>query len=154
MIRIALLGLCFVLAGCAESVGSYGLKGVWQADELEPGLWKVIGFEHVGDYDGAGMDTALFRAAELSKENGFPYFQVLNDTSTTTSAPTGPYSSVDTGFWARLLVQGAKEINSPLDCQSEVSTVCRTHAVENIMSEVGPRIRAQADARRERKTRR
>ena len=89
--------LMLVLSGCATPYGKYGIAGGYTDARIDENTFSI-------SVDNNGFTTqqttsmhALFRAAELTVENGFDHFVIASGTNNTTSmAMTMPSTSTST----------------------------------------------------------
>ncbi len=93
-----MLVVVFLSQGCATSYQSSGFSGGYSETQLDENVFNVsfrgngyTGRERVADF-------TLLRSAELTLENGYQYFAIINANShTSNSAYTTPTTSYTTG---------------------------------------------------------
>jgi hypothetical protein len=91
MKRLAGLSLMLIV-GCATPYQSKGYRGGFSETQLTPDVFRVS-FRGNGYTSGErAEDFAMLRAAELSLTNGYNYFALIDETSSTT---TQSYTTAD-----------------------------------------------------------
>ena len=99
-----LWGACFFLAlavcagGCATDYQSSGLTGGYGDTRLAPDAFRVTFDGNAYTSGERAQDFALLRASELTLANGFKYFAIVDESSSTTvSAVVTPGTAQTTG---------------------------------------------------------
>ena len=139
MLRIWLLGLCcFSLCSCsgnglATSYRPANLIGGYSEKEVEPGIWRVRGESNGVARRGFGKDMAVYRAAELMKQQGFERFQVLDQEGRQQSISVGGGSPSSAGEFLKLWIAGLEEGQEPLPCRAEEQSRCAILSVDTVM---------------------
>ena len=95
---IVLIALFFILQGCSTKYQEVGFKGGYSEMQLDENIFKV-------SFKGNGYtkrekvaDFTLLRSAELTLDNGYSYFSVIDANSySTNSTYTTPATSSSTG---------------------------------------------------------
>ena len=93
--------LAVLMFGCATSYQSKGLMGGYSETQLAPDTFKVS-FGGNGYTSGErAQDFTLLRAAELTLQNGYNYFVVINESNTKSISThtTGGYASTSGRFY-------------------------------------------------------
>ena len=104
---ISLLTSALLITGCASPYKKEGFAGGFSETQLGENIWKVS-FRGNGYTSGErAADLALLRSAELTLNNGFSYFALVDsksankvsvyqgDTTTTTRGKVDAYGNVD-----------------------------------------------------------
>lgn len=128
------------LSACATSYGRSGLFGGYSEKQVEPGVWRITATTNGFSGQYSSMTMAIYRAAELARDAGFPYFQVVRSNFRVLPLVTQyTYSSSGGGEKARLRIRFSRNANPPLLCEMEDNS-CKTYAVEEVLRELGPLI--------------
>jgi hypothetical protein len=97
------LSFALLLAGCATV--PYGRDtgyGGYTDGPVEKNLYRVVYTSPGGLDDSQISDLALLRAAEVSRDHGYPWFSVVRaDKGYTTRAALNAYPGVYTGYYSR-----------------------------------------------------
>jgi hypothetical protein len=134
------------LAGCGVPV--YGKSNFLQSPgysdkSLGEGSWEVT-FRTMGrDRENLYEAGALYRSAELAREAGFPYFQVVRfEGRVKTERPVGtpPDMGVPVAHFVRLTVRGVHTREEELKCESEAPRDCGTFSTEDTLRRLGPKL--------------
>ena len=88
MIRVALLGVCLIAAGCTSTYAykeATSKRGTGYSEQkLEDDRYRVQ-YRFAKDDVGTAKDFALLRAAELTLEQGFSTFEIVQSSETVTT---------------------------------------------------------------------
>lgn len=147
---LLLAGFAAFLAACATSYRKpiLGLGGGFTDKRLGPDTWRVKAGANAYSRRGYGGEMAMYRAAELARRAGFPFFQVLRSNFFTASysigygaaAPTGGHYGGDAGI---LKIRGVHDRAAPLACEEADTRRCGTFSVEQVMADLAPRLGLQ-----------
>jgi hypothetical protein len=130
-----------VLAGCATGYGHSGLLGGYSDEQVEPGLWRVRA--RTNGFSGAtsAFNMALYRAAELARDAGYPYFQIVQSNFGVLPLVAGNFIySSGGGQTARFRIRGARSADAPIACEMVDSRGCHTFPVEEVLRQIGPEL--------------
>jgi len=143
----ALAACALALAACSTGYGRMSLLGGYSDKQIEPGLWRVSATTNGYSGESSAFDMALYRAAEIARDAGFPYFQVVRSDFGVLPVIAGNTMSFSGGGQnARLRIRGAREANAPLACEVEASA-CRAYSVEEVLRALGPVVNPRGQAR-------
>jgi hypothetical protein len=141
MRKLLVLAVIAALAGCTPPV--YGKSNIlgspgYSDKQLAEGVWEVT-FRAMGPSgDDRYQIAALYRAAELARDAGFPFFQLVRFKGRVTVRALGPNDYI-----ARLTVRGVRTRDEELKCESEAATDCGTYSTEEILRTFAPRLTRQ-----------
>jgi len=81
MKKVFIILLPFILIGCATTYQEYGPRGGYEAVHINDNIFKVsfTGNAFIGTR--RSQDYALLRCAEVTLENGYNYFMIIDDES-------------------------------------------------------------------------
>ncbi|WP_156878238.1 CC0125/CC1285 family lipoprotein [Sphingopyxis sp. QXT-31] len=151
-IWIGLVAVTSVLSGCAGTpYQKLGVGGGYSDKTKAPGRWEIRFISNVASSVGFAEQAALYRAAELAKADGYPYFQVVSGSvffsthAIATSTSVGYMTSK--GQKAYLVAVGKMEKDSPLNCEGLDLDACRNFDTSQVLEELRP-IMKQAGHRR------
>lgn len=137
--RLIILLMAILLTGCATSYGRGGLAnmGGYSDKQIAEGTWEVTFRTNGRSPRGFAANAALYRSAELAREAGFPYFQVLRSRGTTTMVGSG-YGPPSTyaGETVNLKVRGAQSPDGELVCENDDGRECMTLSTEKVLLEL------------------
>jgi hypothetical protein len=140
-ILVALAGL----TGCTPPL--YGksnfLKSPGYSNKsLGEGVWEVSYRTLAGtNRDHLREIGAFYRAAELARDAGFPFFQVVRYegwTKTRRPAGTPPEMGVPTEYFIQLTIRGVHTRDAELKCESESPAHCKTYTTAEVLRTHGP----------------
>ena len=98
IILIVSYTMLFILAGCATPYQPVGFGGGYSETQLAPDVFRVYVRGNGYTSMERAQDFALLRAAELTLQQGFKYFAIIDESSSTDiSTYTTPGSSQTTG---------------------------------------------------------
>lgn len=109
--------------------GGYGFKDKLQKD----GSWKVSAQTTNRDGYMFSQDVALYRSAEIAREAGKGWFQIL-DVSTRSVAGGTMLDQENT--W--LVIVPADSADPPATCHAKFATACKTLNVDETLARIGP----------------
>ena len=100
------------------------------------GTWRIVANSRPMDGPGFAWDMALYRAAELARQSGHPYFQIFDS-----------HGAIGTGLYVRgremvrIVVRGSDSAAAPADCRVKDKQSCITHETAEILARIGPTLR-------------
>jgi hypothetical protein len=148
---VTMLLLAGALGGCATTYGrnSLGWGDGYREQRLAGDLWLVRAQANGFSSDSFALDMATYRAAELARDAGFAYLQLLSSDSDDNSEALGDLGAMG-GVRAEVKARGVHGRDAPIVCEMPAPQACRTLEVAETLRTLGPRlhIRAQAPARR------
>lgn len=103
IIKITLLIIFFIISGCATSYKGNGFSGGYSETQLDENIFKVTFRGNGYTRSERAADLAMLRCAELTLQNGFSYFVIIDadsyvrnstyTTPTTTNTTASAYGS-------------------------------------------------------------
>jgi hypothetical protein len=149
MRKLLILAALAGLTGCTAPL--YGrsnfLKSPGYSDKsLGEGVWEVTFRTQGSDRENRYQMGALYRSAELARQAGFPFFQVVRFqgwTKTQRFAGTPPELGVPIEHIARLTVRGVRTRDEELQCESQSPTDCGTYSTEETLRTLAPKLMQQ-----------
>jgi len=145
---ITLFLACVALAACSGTPYQHiGVGGGYSDKMIAPAKWNVKFIANVANPDGFAQKATFYRAAEISKKAGFPFFQVVDGnverTLHTYAAGGSAWQARDGGQTARLTIVGARQ-NSPVaPCEAANSRICGVFNSEEILAELAATMKAK-----------
>lgn len=144
MRKLLFIAVLVGLTGCGAPT-RYGKLDFFQrvgySDRMiGEGVWEVA-FKTLGrDVEDRYQKGALYRSAELARDAGFPFFQVVRFRGelTTEKRPSGP---VPVKQVARLTVRGVRTRDEELKCESSSPSDCGTFSTEATLRAYAPLFR-------------
>jgi hypothetical protein len=144
---LVLFGIVLLTSACAirPRVVAYGpmsALGGYQEEEIEPGVWRVLGRSSGKAGAGYAWNMAEYRAGEMLKARGFSHVQMLGR--------NGRWElSDDLGGGRRrvlsdqmeVTVRGAHDSLAPADCRASDRDSCWTGNIEAMMAGIRPKLR-------------
>ncbi|HEY0036472.1 MAG TPA: hypothetical protein VGB66_07265 [Longimicrobium sp.] len=150
LILVALAGL----TGCTPPLymKSNILQSPGYADKsIGEGVWEVSFRTLAGmKRDHLREVGAYYRAAEVARDAGFPFFQVVRYegwTKTLRPAGTPPDMGVPTEYLIQLTIRGVHTRDTELKCESESPAHCKTHSTEEVLRTLGPSLQQPTGGR-------
>ena len=139
--RVALLVALTITAspGPAVPASRYQpkkLSGGYTDRIVEPGLWRVDAVANGRAEPGFAQNMAAYRAADILREAGFEYMQIVDQ--------KGEYWSMGgmpAGGKSTLWVRGAHNPGAPVDCRAKQPETCVTIPVARTMERTRPLLR-------------
>lgn len=137
------------LAGCATSYSrnELGWGDGYREQRLAPDLWLVRAQANGFSSDTFALDMATYRAAELARDAGFAYLQLLYSDSDDNSETLGDLGAMG-GVRAEVKARGVRDRAAPIVCEMPAPRTCRTLDIAETLRTLGPRLRIRAPARR------
>jgi len=132
------------LAGCATTYdrNSLGWGDGYREQRLAADLWLVRAQANGFTRESFALDMATYRAAELAREAGFAYLQLI-DTDTEDNSDTLGDLSAMAGVRVEVKARGVNDRDAPIVCEMRAPQTCRTLSVEETMRTLGPRLRVR-----------
>jgi hypothetical protein len=143
MRKLLILAALAGLTGCTPpGYGKYGfLNSSGYSDKsLGEGVWEVTFRTPGSDRENRYQMGALYRSAELARQGGFPFFQVVRFQGWRT---TQGYARTPIEHIARLTIRGVRTRDEELKCESESPRDCGTHSTEETLRRLAPRFMQQ-----------
>lgn len=84
--NLAVMGISLALAACATPYGKYGALGGYTDARIDENTFSISVDTNAFTSQQVTSMHALYRAAELTVENGFDYFVIVSDAKNATSA--------------------------------------------------------------------
>lgn len=99
MKKLLVLAIAILISGCATGYQKSGFGGGFNETQLSENVWKVHFRGNAKTSMERATDFCLLRSAELTLENGYKYFAIINEESDTkSSAFTTPQSSYTNAY--------------------------------------------------------
>ena len=100
------LAIGIFLGGCATSYQKSGFSGGFSETQLSENVWKVHFRGNAKTTMERATDFCLLRSAELTLENGYKYFAIVDENSSTKSSTfstpsTSVYQSIRLHYFYR-----------------------------------------------------
>ena len=137
-------GTLLLLAACGTtSYGPYGLNRGYIGGRTEPGVYQVAGNTTPRSRPGFAAEMALYRAAELAREDGFRFIQfvlISGGPMAWGSAAGGMMMTGTSGERYVVRVRGIQAMTAPIQCEMDDSSKCRNLDIDELMAELGPRL--------------
>lgn len=134
------------LSACGTtSYGPYGVNRGYIGGRTEPGVYQVAGNTTPRTRSGFAAEMALYRAAELAKQDGFRFIQIVyfhNGALHYGSAAGGMIMTGTSGERSVVRVRGVDSLSAPIRCEIPDTSQCRNLDVDEVAAQLGPRIRA------------
>jgi len=145
MNRMTLVFLaCVALAGCnGTPYQRLGVGGGYSDKMIAPARWNVRFLANVANPDGFAEKAAFYRAAEITKKAGYPYFQVVDGTVERNFHTYATYTARDGGQTARLTIVGTRENASVAPCEAANNRVCGVFNADEILTELAATMRSK-----------
>ena len=133
-----------LLAACGTTAyGPYGLNRGYIGGRTEPGVYQVAGNATPATRSGFAAEMALHRAAELAREDGFRFIQLVyfdGGGLEWGSAAGGVLISGTSGERFVVRARGVEAMDAPIQCEMASQSLCRNLVVEDLMADLGPRL--------------
>lgn len=149
MRALLILAVLAGLTGCAQlpyQKTSFLRSEGYTDKRLGEGAWEVT-FRTAGpDPEARYKNGALYRSAELAREAGFPFFQVVRYQGRLRTLVQGKgdrETSRPVDQVARLFIRGVRTPNEELKCESASPSDCRTYSTEETLRTVAPKLMLQ-----------
>lgn len=135
------------LAGCATnySRNELGWGDGYREQRLAIDLWLVRAQANGFSGDGFALDMATYRAAELARDAGFAYLQLIYSDSEANSEMFGDLGAMG-GVRAEVKARGVHDRQAPIVCEMPAPRACRILAVAETLRTLGARLRIRAPA--------
>lgn len=137
---VALLGPGMAQArpGTATKYRPANLFGGYSEKLVEPGVWRVKAKANGIAEPGFAQNMAIYRAAELMRQQGFAFLQVVDQKGEAMSMRIGGGSPVSAGQSMILWVRGAQDAGAPATCRAKEPGRCFTVPVARTLDRVRP----------------
>ncbi len=150
MRRLIILGMATLLVGCATSYRRpiLGMGGGYSDKQVGEGTWKVTFGTNAYTPRGYALNAAIYRSAELARNAGFPYFQVVRSSLVIGSFSIGygyasPVGNHYGGEGVYLTVRGVQSPDDELKCENDKGAGCMTLSTEEVLREIEPVVRSR-----------
>ena len=125
--------------GTATKYRPANMFGGYSDKVVEPGVWRVSGKANGVSEDGFAEKMAVYRAAEVVRQAGFEYMQIINQKGKKSFVGLGGASSMHSaGQDLTLWVRGSHENNPPTECRAKEANACFTVPVAEAMERIAP----------------
>ncbi|MDQ4087567.1 MAG: hypothetical protein M3177_06110, partial [Pseudomonadota bacterium] len=133
------------MAACATPYRApLGLTGGYDDRQIGEGKWQVSFLANGFTRRGFALNAALYRAAELARDHGYPFFQIVQS-----SVLVGEFVEGEgyvqalgvpqgTGAVIYLTVQGVHSADAPIACENNYRRGCRTLAAAEVLRQLAP----------------
>lgn len=122
-------------SGLATKYRPADLLGGYKEKEVKPGTWRVHARSNGVAEIGFARNMAIYRAADILREHGFPYMQVVDQKGI--SMHIG-LSEKHAGETMTLWVRGSNGPEAPADCTAKTQDLCFTVPVARTIERVRP----------------
>jgi hypothetical protein len=152
----AVIGIIALLvSGCLRT--SYGPRslghlGGYSERQLAPDIWEVTGRTNGHSHGGYAGHMAFYRAAELARQAGFSFMQILDSNDRVNPLAGGTAAGGSVIMWsggyggetAWVRVRGVNDASArPVGCEMK-DNACPTVPVAQVMSDLAPRLHINA----------
>ena len=142
---LSILVIACLLSGCGTSYRRpiLGMFGGFSEKKLGDAHYRVT-FGTNGFSDrGFAVKGALYRSAELARQNGAPYFQIVNADLIVTRfvygyVPSSYNGGMYGGETVTLVIRFAQTEDQPLQCDAADRRKCQTFKADDVLNELGP----------------
>ena len=130
------------LAGCATSYSrnELGWGDGYREQRLASDLWLVRAQANGFSSDNFALDMATYRAAELARDAGFAYLQLVDSDTEDNSETLGDLAAM-AGVRVEVKARGVHDRNAPIACEMRDPRACCTLSVAETLRTLGPRLR-------------
>lgn len=120
----------------------WGMFGGYKEKVAGPNSWRVLAGVNGAAPEGSAWKIALYRAAELARQAGFEYFQVVNQKGSQTYIGLGWGAPTHRGGGdAELEIVAVNDPAPPQTCLAANVKLCVTLNAEETMNRVRPFLR-------------
>ena len=142
-IAIALVA-AMTLAACATtySRNSLGWGDGYRERQLAPDLWLVRAQANGFTRETFAIDMATYRAAELARDAGFAWLQLIDSDTEDNEETLGDLASM-AGIRVEVKARGVNDRNAPIPCEMPNPNACRTVSVAETLRTLGARLRVR-----------
>lgn len=109
---------------------------------VEPGVWRIEGHANGMSEDGFAANMAVYRAADIVRQAGFEYMQIINQKGSKSYIGSSMNSA---GQDLKLWVKGSHDANPPSECRAKDPTLCFTMPVKETMERIAPLLTFPSD---------
>lgn len=135
MMRTAILAAIPLLcAACSTPYQASGWTGGYQDERLDPNTWRVSFLGNANRDAAFVMNSAMYRAAEIAKREGYPYFQVILASTTVASRAYVNFTNL-VAYRAELTTNGVKSVEE--GCPKGPVLGCKVYATEEALRDYG-----------------
>lgn len=136
-----------ILAGAAAAEARPGTATKYRPANLfggyrdrieEPGLWRVDARSNGVAGNGFAQNMAAYRAADILREGGFEYMQVINQKGQASLVGVSAGNMHAAGESMTLWVRGAHDAAPPTECRAKSPSLCFTVPVARTMDRIRP----------------
>jgi hypothetical protein len=121
-------------AGLATRYRPANLLGGYKDRLVEPGLWRVDARANGFAAPGFAQNMAAYRAADLLREAGFEYMQIIDQKGQSWSTRSGGQMGGTMTLW----IKGAHNPDPPTDCRAKQPDLCLTVPVARTIERIRP----------------
>jgi hypothetical protein len=146
LMRGFILAGAIFLAACPQFLAArpakyrpWGMSGGYKDKALGSNSWKVVaGVNGMADEGSAGK-IALYRAAELTRNAGFSYFQITNQKGAQTFLGfSGGPANIRGAGGAELTIIAVNDPAPPTSCKAKEAVACFTLNAQEVMERIRP----------------
>lgn len=112
---------------------------------VEPGVWRVEGRANGIAEGGFAQSMAVYRAADLVKQAGFEYMQIIDQKGKQSFVGIRGGSMSSAGENLILWVRGAHDSSPPAECRAKNPNACFTLPVAETMAKMFPLLTFPSD---------
>lgn len=125
--------------GTATKYRPATIFGGYKDKVVEPGVWRVQGLANGMAEDGFAQNMAVYRAADVVKQAGFEYMQIINQKGKKSFVGLGGASSMHSaGQDLTLWVRGSHDSSPPSECRAKDPKACFTVPVSETLDHIRP----------------
>jgi hypothetical protein len=145
---VCVVGAVALISSCASTDGTPALAtkygkaafigtGGYKDKMLSADTWEVSASANGMARQGFAGDMAIYRAAEIAKQKGFVFLQVVKQEGSTRMIGVGSPNSY-AGQDMELKIKGAAKLDDPMACEMKNAVHCTTLNVEEVMTRLAP----------------
>ena len=135
-----LMALLLSVAACSTPYQSSGWTGGYQDERLGPDSWRVSFLGNANRDSAFVMNSAMYRAAEIAKGEGYPWFQVMLASTAVASRAYVNFTNL-VSYRAELTMNGLKTADA--GCPKGPALGCRVYATDESLANYGNLIGVQ-----------
>lgn len=147
-ILLIALTLCATTAEAGSSLATKyrpaNMFGGYKDRLVEPGIYRIDAHANGVAGPGFAQNMAAYRAAEILRQGGFEYMQVIDQKGQSLHIGTGG-SSTSAGGSMTLWVRGSHNPAAPTDCRAKKPTLCFTLPTARTMDRIRPYLSFPSD---------
>jgi hypothetical protein len=121
------------------------MGGGYSDRQIAPGSWEVTFGTNAYTRRGYALNAALYRSAELARQAGYAYFQIVRSNLVVGSFSVGSGYAVGSSHYGgeavHLTVHGVQSQDAPLTCENDKGSGCMTLATDEVLRQLEPVVR-------------